>query len=336
MLAERAGGAPLDVLVRDRVTGPLGLRDTGYRPTGELADRAAATEFQATPPRGMVRGEVHDENAWALGGVAGHAGVFSTARDVAVFGQMLLNGGSYGGARVLRQETLREAMTNQVDGITTSARGLGFELDARFYMGALVGEGTAGHTGYTGPSLTVDRLSRTVVVHLANRVHPDRAWGSNNTSRRALADGAARSLRVPATRGPDAWTASTADATTSTLQVALDVPRRGAHLTYDLFVDTETTDVRRARDLGRRRDDVDAGAAAGARPARARPGRRRDALRQRAPGLVAGAGPARAGGAAAALALHDRRLLLGVGRAGRRGAGVRPGRRRGARRRPRS
>jgi CubicO group peptidase (beta-lactamase class C family) len=243
VLAERAGGAPLDQLVRERVTEPLGLHDTGYRPTGDLAARTAATEFQATPPRGMVRGEVHDENAWALGGVAGHAGVFSTARDVAVLGQMLLNGGAYDGVRILRQTTLREALTNQVDGITTSARGLGFELDARFYMGALVGEGTAGHTGFTGPSLTVDRLSRTVVVHLANRVHPDRAWGSNNASRRALADGVARSMRVPATTGGSAWTASTADATTSTLQVALDVPRRGAHLTYDLFLDTESTDV---------------------------------------------------------------------------------------------
>lgn len=243
VLAERAGGAPLDQLVRERVTEPLGLHDTGYRPTGDLAARAAATEYQASPPRGMVRGEVHDENAWALGGVAGHAGVFSTAHDVAVLGQMLLNGGTYGGTRVLQQATVREAFTNQVDGVTTSERGLGLELDARFYMGALVGDGTAGHTGFTGPSLTVDRLSRTVVVHLANRVHPDRAWGSNNASRRALADGVARSLRVPPTTGADAWAPSTADATTSTLQAALDVPRGGAQLTHDLFLDTESTDV---------------------------------------------------------------------------------------------
>ena len=79
---------------------PLGMKDTGYNPPA-LKPRIAATEFQTAPRRGMVRGEVHDENAWSLGGVAGHAGVFSTAHDLAILAQAMLNGGTYGGHRIL-------------------------------------------------------------------------------------------------------------------------------------------------------------------------------------------------------------------------------------------
>ncbi|KPC69425.1 beta-lactamase, partial [Thermoactinomyces vulgaris] len=89
---------PLDALVDELICEPLGLKDTGYNP----ADRArtAATEYQPWTGRGMVHGEAHDENAWAFGGVAGHAGVFATAWDLAVFGQMILNGGRYGGTEI--------------------------------------------------------------------------------------------------------------------------------------------------------------------------------------------------------------------------------------------
>ncbi|WP_156037776.1 serine hydrolase domain-containing protein, partial [Glycomyces tenuis] len=90
---ERVTGGALDELVAEFVTGPLGMADTGYNPPPETVGRVAATEYQPWTGRGMIRGSVHDENAWSFGGVAGHAGVFSTAWDLAVFGQMVLNGG---------------------------------------------------------------------------------------------------------------------------------------------------------------------------------------------------------------------------------------------------
>ncbi len=96
VLVERLTGRGLDEVVRERITAPLGMADTGYNPADRT--RTAATEFQSTPDRGMVWGEVHDENAWSLDGVAGHAGVFSTADDLAVLCQALLNGGVYDGA----------------------------------------------------------------------------------------------------------------------------------------------------------------------------------------------------------------------------------------------
>src|SRR6185437_1212574 len=107
VLVERLTGSTLDQVVRANITAPLGMTDTGYNPPQSKLDRIAATEFEANPPRGLVRGQVHDENAWSLGGVAGHAGVFSTAGDMAVLAQTILNGGTYAGRRILRQDTVR-------------------------------------------------------------------------------------------------------------------------------------------------------------------------------------------------------------------------------------
>ncbi|MGH8826656.1 MAG: serine hydrolase domain-containing protein, partial [Jiangellaceae bacterium] len=101
LVAEQVSDSTLDVLVAAGITERLGMVDTGYRPDPGLRPRIAATEFQSAPARGMVHGEVHDENAWALGGVSGHAGVFGTARDLARLSQAILDGGSYDGARIL-------------------------------------------------------------------------------------------------------------------------------------------------------------------------------------------------------------------------------------------
>src|SRR5699024_175546 len=107
VLIERVAGKPLDKVVSERITQPLSMRDTGYNPPKSKLHRIAATEFQAKDPaRGMVRGEVHDENAWSLGGVAGQAGVFSTADDLATLGQTILNGGTYHGTRILEQNSV--------------------------------------------------------------------------------------------------------------------------------------------------------------------------------------------------------------------------------------
>ena len=156
-LVELVTGTPLDQVVHDRITGPLGMRDTGYNPPASELDRIAATEYQTAPPRGMVRGSVHDENAWSLNGVAGHAGVFSTADDLAVLAQTIINGGSYGRTRILSEDSVDALLHNENAAFPGNSHGLGFELDQRWYMDGLSGPETAGHTGYTGTSIVIDR-----------------------------------------------------------------------------------------------------------------------------------------------------------------------------------
>uniref|UniRef100_UPI000A71D9FB serine hydrolase domain-containing protein n=1 Tax=Streptomyces graminilatus TaxID=1464070 RepID=UPI000A71D9FB len=165
---ERVTGRTLDILIHEGITRPLGMTSTGFGPCPD----AAATEDQRRPwakaERGMLRGEVHDENAWALGGVAGHAGLFSTARDLAVFSRCLLSGGAYGPARILGEHHVNLLLTPP---------GLGFAIDQPWFMGELAGRGAAGHTGFTGTSLVLDRATDTFVVLLTNSVHPKRGWG---------------------------------------------------------------------------------------------------------------------------------------------------------------
>ncbi|MFI1535750.1 serine hydrolase domain-containing protein [Streptomyces anandii] len=163
---ERITGRSLDVLIRDGITRPLGMTSTRFGP----CPGAAATEDQRRPwakaDRGMLRGEVHDENAWALGGVAGHAGLFATAGDLAVFCRALLAGGSYGPARILGPDFVELLLTPP---------GLGFAVDQPWFMGELAGRGAAGHTGFTGTSVVIDPVTDTFVVLLGNTVHPRRA-----------------------------------------------------------------------------------------------------------------------------------------------------------------
>src|SRR5262249_20322057 len=131
LMVEKVSGQPLDAYVAQHITGPLGMKNTMYRPPVSLRSRIAATEYQ--PERGLVWGTVHDENSWSLGGVAGHAGVFSTAADLATLAQTILDGGS----PILSPASLREMERNQNPGIPDGARGLGFDLDSTFFMGLL-------------------------------------------------------------------------------------------------------------------------------------------------------------------------------------------------------
>ncbi|MEW2569006.1 serine hydrolase domain-containing protein [Streptomyces sp. NPDC047070] len=182
---ERITRRPLDALVRDGITRPLGMTDTAFGP----CPGAAATEDQRRPwakaDRGMLRGTVHDENAWALGGVAGHAGLFSTAADLAVLCRTLLAGGSYGTARILGPDYVE---------LLLSPPGLGFALDQPSFMGALAGHGAAGHTGFTGTSLVMDPSTDTFLVLLANTVHPRRR-PADHGPRAAAATRLARAVR---------------------------------------------------------------------------------------------------------------------------------------------
>ncbi len=242
-LAHRVTGKTLDKLVADGITKPLQMRDTGYNPDPRKKSRIAATEFQSAPPRGMVWGSVHDENAWSLDGVAGHAGVFSTADDLAILAQSFLNGGSYRGARILKESSVTAMITNFNGAFPGNDHGLGFELNQRWYMSGLSGPRTAGHTGYTGTSLVIDFDSRSFAILLTNRVHPSRNWGSNNPARRAVAQGLALALGVGPRHGKDSWFSGTTDGATTTLAAQVAVPAEGAKLTFDMFVDTEETDL---------------------------------------------------------------------------------------------
>lgn len=188
LVLEKVTGRPLDALVRDGITGPLHMTDTGYNPPADELPRIAATEYQTSPARGMVWGQVHDENSWALGGVAGHAGVFSTADDLAVLAQTVLNGGTYAGHRILSQNSVRLMEQNFNQAFPGDSHGLGFELDQIWYMGGLSGPQTLGHTGFTGTSLVVDRSRELVIVLLTNRVHPSRERSSVVEIRQRLAD----------------------------------------------------------------------------------------------------------------------------------------------------
>ncbi len=240
LIAEEVTGEGLDELVRRGITEPLGMIDTGYNPSADLS-RIAATEYQAAPDRGMVHGEVHDENAWSLGGVAGHAGVFGTADDLARLAQAILNGGVYDGARILESATVSAMLTDENTDFPDDAHGLGFELDQRWYMDALAAPSSAGHTGYTGTSMVIDPTSRSFVILLSNRVHPSREWGSINPARQAVAHQMAYSLAVGPKSGDASWAADDGGSSESTL----DLPVRlqdSSRLTFDLFVDTESTD----------------------------------------------------------------------------------------------
>ena len=169
-VAEAAAGERLDSYMERRVFTPLGMTDTRFRPSESLRGRIAPTEM--TPPRGYpLRGEVHDENAFALGGVAGHAGLFSTATDLSVFAQMMLNGGEYKGVRFLKAETV-EMFTRR----TAGSRALGWDTCASVgSCGQYLSERAYGHTGFTGASLWIDPDREMFVILLTNRVHASRA-----------------------------------------------------------------------------------------------------------------------------------------------------------------
>ena len=169
-VVEAAAGAPLDQFLHERVFGPLGMNDTFFRPADSLKTRVAPTEV--APPRGYpLQGEVHDENAFALGGVAGHAGLFSTAADLSVFAQMMLNGGEYNGTRLFADSTVA-MFTKRAAG----TRALGWDTcGGSGSCGEYLGEDAYGHTGFTGTSLWIDPDRDMFVVLLTNRVHEARA-----------------------------------------------------------------------------------------------------------------------------------------------------------------
>lgn len=169
-IVEAASGEPLDRFLEAKVFEPLGMHDTFFRPTDSLRYRIAPTEV--SPPRGYpLQGEVHDENAYALGGVAGHAGLFSTANDLATFAQMMLNGGELDGKRIVADSTVALFTTR-----AAGTRALGWDTcDNEGSCGKYLGASAFGHTGFTGTSMWIDPDRDMFVVLLTNRVHEPRA-----------------------------------------------------------------------------------------------------------------------------------------------------------------
>lgn len=199
-VVHRVSGMTLDEFARKNIYEPLGMKDTGFRPFGDSMSarstrndattiaRIAPTETRRAAGSYLggvgdktaegerwLRGEVHDPTSFRMGGVAGHAGLFSTADDLAIYCQMILNGGEYNGVRILSPMSVALMTRPHVVGEDGSARGLGWDIATSFSSnrGDLFPLGSFGHTGFTGTSIWIDPASESFVVFLSNRVHPD-------------------------------------------------------------------------------------------------------------------------------------------------------------------
>ncbi|WP_405783330.1 serine hydrolase [Streptomyces sp. NBC_00859] len=242
LVLERITGRTLDVLVREGITGPLGMHRTRYNPPAAWKPGIAATEDARLPwsglDRGLVWGEVHDENAYSFGGVAGHAGVFSCAWDLAVLARTLLNGGAYGQARILRSDSVDLLFTDFNTAFPGDNHGLGFELYQHWYMGAMATPRTAGHTGFTGTSLVLDPSTDSFLIMLGNSVHPVRNWRTGSAPRVQAGNSLARAVPVRPARGRTAWFSGMASPATATLALPAVTPsseraRLGAAVWWD-------------------------------------------------------------------------------------------------------
>ena len=205
-LVQQVSGQTLDAYLHDHVFEPLKMTETMYRPPASLLERIAPTEID--PRRGgLVRGKVHDERAYYLGGVSAHAGVFSSAHDIARFLRMYLNGGTLDGVRVFQPATV--ALFTAYADSTFSNRGIGWQKPdlpgmrytnpSAAWAGQFMSHAAFGHTGFTGTSIAMDPVNNVFVILLSNRVNPTR----NNTKitgvRRQLADAVMTALRTAST-----------------------------------------------------------------------------------------------------------------------------------------
>lgn len=188
-VVHRVSGQMLDEFARRNIFLPLGMRDTGFNPATGLRPRIAPTEKrrgqlnylgdsgEGAGPQGeqWLRGQVHDPTSFRMSGVAGHAGLFSTADDLAIFCQMILNGGSYHGVKILSPMGVATMTRPRAIADNGAARGLGWDIATSFSSnkGDLFPLGSFGHTGFTGTSMWIDPASDSFVIFLSNRVHPD-------------------------------------------------------------------------------------------------------------------------------------------------------------------
>jgi beta-N-acetylhexosaminidase len=194
-IIERLTGKTLDELARRRIFEPLRMTASIFAPPESWRSHIAPTEVDRTFRMRLVHGEVHDENAWALGGVAGHAGLFTTAADLAMFCQMLLNGGIYAHRRLLRRATI--AQFTAASPLAAHTRALGWNVPTPgSSSGHYFSARSFGHTGFTGTSIWIDPDKQLFVVLLTNRVHPSRDNDKINTVRPSLHDAVVEALNL--------------------------------------------------------------------------------------------------------------------------------------------
>jgi beta-N-acetylhexosaminidase len=196
-IIQRLTGKPLDVLANDNIFGPLGMKHSMYNPPKAIWPEIAPTEFDSQLRHRMLQGEVHDENAFAIGGVSGHAGVFSTAGDLAAFCQMLLNGGVYAHQRILKRTTIAEFTAPQA--LAQNTRTLGWVVPTEGgSSGHYFSSHSYGHTGFTGTTIWIDPDRQLFVVLLTNRVHPTRENHKIAEVRPAVHDAVMKALGLEA------------------------------------------------------------------------------------------------------------------------------------------
>lgn len=198
-IVEQVSGQRLDRYIRSELFYPMGMYSTHFNPSAVgswMSNRIPPTEIDMVYGRGIVQGMVHDERAYFMDGVAGHAGLFSPARDLAIYSYMLLNGGVYAGKRYLSDSVIRE-FTEQRSELNN--RGFGFDRKSSGFStaGSLSGPNTFGHTGFTGTSIWIDPDREIAIILLTNRVHPNRSYGSSISSARArVADTVLNSILI--------------------------------------------------------------------------------------------------------------------------------------------
>jgi beta-N-acetylhexosaminidase len=194
-IVERLSGEPLDQLARERIFAPLGMKATMFAPPKPLRARIAPTENDTQFRHRLLRGEVHDENAWVMGGIAGHAGMFANAADLSAFCQMLLNGGLYAHQRTLRRQTIAEFV--RAEPLSAKTHTLGWMArTTNSTSGRYFSEHSFGYLGFTGGSIWIDPDKQLFVVLLTNRVHPTRENDKIARVRRTLHDAIVEGLNL--------------------------------------------------------------------------------------------------------------------------------------------
>ena len=178
-VVEAISETSLDIFIDSLIFDPLGMNSTYFNPPKSRIKRIVPTEYSIVDNK-TIRGFVHDENAHSLGGVAGHAGLFSTARDLATFSQMMLNNGIYGWKRIFNSETVN-LFTSRANLLEGSSRALGWDSpQGKASGGVYISDSSFGHTGFTGTSLWIDPEHQLFVILLTNAVHPNRSYKDPN------------------------------------------------------------------------------------------------------------------------------------------------------------
>jgi uncharacterized protein YbbC (DUF1343 family)/CubicO group peptidase (beta-lactamase class C family) len=241
-IVRRVSGETLDEFTRRHIFDPLGMRETMFRPPERLRARIAPTERCAPlawpcaqPNAPVLRGVVHDPTARRMGGIAGHAGLFSTAGDLAIFCRMLLHGGELNGVRMLSALTVAKMTQPQMSSEAGVLRGLGWDIDSpnSANRGELFPVGSFGHTGFTGTSIWIDPLTHVFVIFLSNRVHPDgkgdvtplRAKVATTVAAALVDSPTVTSLRTERLTGSDFSSPAPTSSIASTVVAGVDVLR---------------------------------------------------------------------------------------------------------------